>query len=779
MPTYDFVFVVTELSDTAGHAVAGPVPTIIGPYTNALRNHLSAYWAAASGGRVVVRWATDVPLQVPQDAKAWKALTEWERIEAVRGSAGIADGVAIILVANDTVSTRCVTYHGSSPYIRAVALSPAVVAHEMGHYFQWLATGGGGHADMARAFFRDEYGDPTCVMGGEDSKFTFHDPSVGLLAGHADSDRGGPLMSPAMVDLCGWLDVKARRVFPMNPVGLGTATIEAWRGAPAEGDDDGLPVVAVIDGFAIDGSRVYLSWRVDADFDRGFPAPQLCAQLSTPTGDSVLLGRCAPTPGSTIVPTVLPLQFTVLESGRDAVVVQVEANPWRRWNVLMGVECASAGQLAAVARHALADIFVIDAAGAVRYNHFDGQGWEFDPWPSLPGVVADPEGGIAAVARRRGLVEVFVVDRDGVLHRRQWRSSGWAPAWVEVDRGLDVRTRLASTRIDDDRALLARVDDDGIVLRCEIGDDGRLTNWFSAPEGRHIAGLAATPDDRFRGRIFGVDKENREYRLWALPDVASPNPLFWGRVGSLRFDPVHPIAATKIVEADDVVAVGIDPMEALLWDQRSWNPVEVPELPPPSGVHHPLRSRLASAGLAVVSRERDSFDLACIGSSGQVFITGWSPRPDYTTPARQYPQVHQVALRVANGQFVRIKNGGGDGVGADGAAIGDWETIRMIEMGKYTVNGGSTRRLVAFQAQHGQYVGAVGGGGSHVIAQAAAIGPWETFYVAEQGAPDRISIGCIDEVSLWTANGGGGSSLGADKVNVGPWETFTLVEVGP
>ena len=119
-------------------------------------------------------------------------------------------------------------------------------------------------------------------------------------------------------------------------------------------------------------------------------------------------------------------------------------------------------------------------------------------------------------------------------------------------------------------------------------------------------------------------------------------------------------------------------------------------------------------------------------------------------------------------------------MGAEALAIGPWERFRMLELGSHVINGGGTRRVVALQAHSGQYVGAVGGGGSHLVAEAAQIGPWEHFYLNQvSGSPLSVTFGCINEKHFWTAVGGGGAAVGADKPWEKEWERFMLVTVPP
>jgi hypothetical protein len=102
-------------------------------------------------------------------------------------------------------------------------------------------------------------------------------------------------------------------------------------------------------------------------------------------------------------------------------------------------------------------------------------------------------------------------------------------------------------------------------------------------------------------------------------------------------------------------------------------------------------------------------------------------------------------------------------MGADAPLRREWETFTLHGLGSYTGDSGDTLEQVALQAIHGQFVGAVGGGGSHAIAEASVIGPWEQFTLTSvDGA--GITLRCIDEVHYLVANDGGGAALAADGV---------------
>jgi hypothetical protein len=782
MVTYKFALVLTVVSDDDGDPVKGPVEGILGAYSTALKARLSRYWDAMSGGRVRVDWEADAPLQVEETMKEWAKFEVREKVTQARTQARdqdlIPDGTEVIVIANDADTTRAATPTGSSPYVHVSLLTPSTVAHEMGHFFEWRGTSKAGHADIARDFFRDEYADPTCLMGGSGNRFSFADAMIPALTGKPLSTRSGPGMNPALVDQCGWLDVPSPLVHVINSVNLGGATLQPWHGAPRADAATGAPVVAILDGRALDNGRLYVCVREARSWDRGFanpffttltgqPARLVCVYLSTPSGDSLLLGSGPATPGTTLVLGRVPLQVTVAASNAEGTTIRVDESPWRGSYPLEGVECVPAAQVATAAWGITADAYVIDRDGKVRYNHFNGHGWEHKPWPLIDGVTCDPAGGIAAVARHEGLVEVFVTDLSGAVHRMQRRHRAWSPAWKPLPGGgLGPQSSLAATRIDDDHLLLCGVRPDGQVSRVEVGDAGTLASWVSAPR-MAMSHVAATPHDATRGRIYAVAVSNSDRSVWSTPN---PNPDNWTAVGTLLFEGGRPLAATRMLARSDVVVVGTDPIRLLSWTGTDWTEEAFgPTQRDPAG------------GLAVMSRVDESLDVLYIDSAGVVQVSPWSRRKDFAPAWNQYDSDATVVLQAGTGHFVSAKNGGGNGMGADGLGLGPWERLRMLDCQTVIINAGETRRLVVFQTQSGHYVGAVNGGGSHLIAQAIQAGPWETFYLDELPGflpgVGPVTIRCIDETHYWSAVGGGGHTIAADKSDPKEWERFILLVV--
>lgn len=85
----------------------------------------------------------------------------------------------------------------------------------------------------------------------------------------------------------------------------------------------------------------------------------------------------------------------------------------------------------------------------------------------------------------------------------------------------------------------------------------------------------------------------------------------------------------------------------------------------------------------------------------------------------------------------------------------------------------------ALRAHNGLYVCAENSGGGPLVANRAAVGPWETFVADFHPEPAgycrRVRLRCADGRHFVSAFGGGGQGLSSTAVTVGDWETFDLV----
>ena len=325
-----------------------------------------------------------------------------------------------------------------------------------------------------------------------------------------------------------------------------------------------------------------------------------------PPGTVFSSGSGSATLGTVAMLGRVPLRVTVVASTPEGITIRVDESPWRGSYALEGVECVPAAQVATAAWGVTADAYVIDRGGKVRYNHFNGHGWEHKPWPLIDGVTCDPLG-----RDRRGRTSRR--SRRGVRHRPLGRRSPEAaPAPDLVCRhgrrcpgvGSSPQSSLAAARIDDDHLLLCGVRPDGQISRVEVGEAGTLASWVSAPP-MAMSHVAATPDDAARGRIYAVAASNPDRSIWATPDIASPDPGIWSAVGTLAFAGGRPLAATRMLGGGEVVTVGTDTVRLLSWTGSDWIEDEFGPMP-----------RDPAGGLAVMSRVDESLDVLYIDSAG-------------------------------------------------------------------------------------------------------------------------------------------------------------------
>lgn len=183
--------------------------------------------------------------------------------------------------------------------------------------------------------------------------------------------------------------------------------------------------------------------------------------------------------------------------------------------------------------------------------------------------------------------------------------------------------------------------------------------------------------------------------------------------------------------------------------------------------------------------------------TSQVFLNGEmaveAREPDLADardPFSQHwlPMVKGVAagLQTTAGQWVRVLDGGGGEVRADGPSAGLWEQLYLVDTtGGALVSGDTVGFLTA---DHRHYLTAENGGtpgatDDVLVADRTEFDSWQTFTIEEVGGDGVITTG--DPVSLRAAGQGylsadrtggscGGGGLRANAVAVGECEQFVL-----
>lgn len=148
----------------------------------------------------------------------------------------------------------------------------------------------------------------------------------------------------------------------------------------------------------------------------------------------------------------------------------------------------------------------------------------------------------------------------------------------------------------------------------------------------------------------------------------------------------------------------------------------------------------------------------------------------------------RIALQAINGQYVAAEEGGGREVNANRDAVGPWETFTLVRLGGtgalrygepvliraiqerfYLRAGRSNATLLAGELD-------AAGGGSMIFRLVNPSNPDATDAISWPRAP--LALRTADEKYV-VAEGGGGGHVRADRAAVGPWETFTVHLLGP
>jgi len=126
-----------------------------------------------------------------------------------------------------------------------------------------------------------------------------------------------------------------------------------------------------------------------------------------------------------------------------------------------------------------------------------------------------------------------------------------------------------------------------------------------------------------------------------------------------------------------------------------------------------------------------------------------------------------ISLRShANAQLVTADNAGAAPLIANRAAIGPWEQFDLLDAG----NGNIALRAHA----NGLVVTAENAGTASLIANRTAVGLWETFQLVHN--PDgSVALRALVNSMFVTAENAGAAPLIANRAAIGPWEEFDLI----
>jgi len=129
----------------------------------------------------------------------------------------------------------------------------------------------------------------------------------------------------------------------------------------------------------------------------------------------------------------------------------------------------------------------------------------------------------------------------------------------------------------------------------------------------------------------------------------------------------------------------------------------------------------------------------------------------------------RMALKTANGRYVSAQGGGGGAVLANAGAVGAWETFLA------TNEGGS----FSLRTVNGSYISALGAGGGGLSAAPRAIGSWELFTMPQPFGDSRIAVRTVNGhyFSAGACGQGGNGTVNAAATVTWFCEAFTWVNV--
>ena len=139
-----------------------------------------------------------------------------------------------------------------------------------------------------------------------------------------------------------------------------------------------------------------------------------------------------------------------------------------------------------------------------------------------------------------------------------------------------------------------------------------------------------------------------------------------------------------------------------------------------------------------------------------------------------------ISLRASSGHYLIAASGGNAHLAADAAAIGSWERFDIADL-----NGGALANSdsINLRVSNGSYIVAEGAGGGVVNANRPVAGSWETLKILNLSGNRDLASG--DQIALQAPNGqyvvaenggglGGSGAVNANRNAIGAWEIFTI-----
>jgi hypothetical protein len=162
-------------------------------WVDRLVGHVASYFLDQSGGRVNTQFRVLDWFELPHTSQQWndlgfgagpvvKPIVE----SGLQVDLSPFDHFALVIDKFDAFGAAVSPSHPNYVHVGAQSLDPALLQHEMGHFF------GAGHANLDAPAGPVEYGDRFCIMGREGEKHSFVHPDLHWGLTQASGTKCGP-----------------------------------------------------------------------------------------------------------------------------------------------------------------------------------------------------------------------------------------------------------------------------------------------------------------------------------------------------------------------------------------------------------------------------------------------------------------------------------------------------------------------------------------------------------------------------------------------------------
>ncbi len=579
--------------------------------------HVAGYYVDQTGGRVNVEFRVVDWFQLPKTSAEWNGLG-FGAGPVVRPLVQAGSGVdlspydhfALVIDKFDAMSAAVSPEHPEYVHVGAQSFDPALLAHEMGHFF------GAAHANLDTPAGPREYDDPYCVMGREGGKYSFVEAALNRVRSDGTIDvtlsDSGPGMAAPGLRACGWLDLASHGIDLTGALKTGTRRVAVelapLRGAPPGA---GQHVCAWADD-VVPGQRLLLEYRFRDGWDRGLPenSSWVVAHLTEPMDRSRMslqIGSVPAAAGASTVTSKGSVMLSIGSASPSSVALTVE--------VMAPVPVTRTAPAIASWGTDRIDIFArgLDKAA---YHKAWAQGWfpSQNDWEPIGGGF---DGALGVESWGPDRLDAFGVGLDKAMWHKAW-ARGWSPGQVEWEPiGGEFLTSPSVTSWGSDR-----LDVFALGLDRALWHKAWAEGWFPSRNdweplgGAFISAPTAVSWGPDRIDIFGVGLDKAMYhKAWAQGWHPSPA---WEFLGGGFTSP--PAVCSWGPERLDIFALGLDgSMWHKAWAQ-GWSPSQAG--------WEPLGGKFLSMP-AVASWGPGRIDVFGVGLDGAMYHrpweNGWEP----------------------------------------------------------------------------------------------------------------------------------------------------------